>query len=768
MPQDIDYILPNGTGIYTVPSSDWAAIKDIKATWAARRQGFCTRWPHGCWPALYTYENFDYFPVGTTFSRSHKNVNNQDIIHVSIPGSYPYPIVISQPLTHAFSIFPLSKEDPRLVLHALQHSDNKRNYFSHKRWDLEVVSSQPKGIPFKKVYVYYDCQKKQLCWMCRKSKDHTFCSSFSTESISPEIVNAIEQGIPLNDLQKKLISDAVFHEGLPIRERDMGSRVKWAFPDPDSSTLPCLYNTEEGNRGEVPDIGLNSYTGTRQWINAKGEVLTKRVTTMPYLGCDLFHYLRSHLRISMEERLDIARQCCELVDEQHKKGILLVDIKPENFAYDEKTKKVAIIDDGGIIKQGEKLRFGTEEFLPPELANNSSVSPTVESDIYTLGHTLNFIFPNNVSAVFIVQCIQQMLSKNVADRKQVSLSAISDLLKLNLSFLAIKHALLARYGITERAKEMVYNFYYNLKNAYSQKMVINDITINALSKALCSPSASTFEWTAMNWLLENFPSEMLQNDHWKKLFDPDIGPSLTCTILGVKEYCSPLKGNFMKHFEGYDDAVQLVKDLLTSKKALTSESIVRITTKAARKSKILAQYRCSQSSHSRSTIFAKYQAIATQFKEPTANTQWDEKKQTLLLNLNHYFPKHHQKWAKIIENELLCDIVIQSMRYIDQTKSKQWNVYNKSHGRKAVHVMIKQLLSSNFEKKMSKEIKKNQNGTLSSTEQDLEKIKETLIKKELKACCDGEKWRYRYRLFKSPSTGDDGSRLKVFESLLKP
>lgn len=36
MHPDIDYILPDESGVYTVPKSDWDTIKEIKSMWAEK------------------------------------------------------------------------------------------------------------------------------------------------------------------------------------------------------------------------------------------------------------------------------------------------------------------------------------------------------------------------------------------------------------------------------------------------------------------------------------------------------------------------------------------------------------------------------------------------------------------------------------------------------------------------------------------------------------------------------------------------------------
>ncbi|KTD61405.1 protein kinase domain-containing protein [Legionella spiritensis] len=98
------------------------------------------------------------------------------------------------------------------------------------------------------------------------------------------------------------------------------------------------------------------------------------------------------------QMLKISLAIIEAVNNIHQRGILHLDIKPENIMVDPTTLKVTIIDFGlsvPISKKRVKNPRGTPEFISPELAFANAVSPAC--DVFSLGQTLAEFWNNRPS-----------------------------------------------------------------------------------------------------------------------------------------------------------------------------------------------------------------------------------------------------------------------------------------------------------------------------------------------------------------------------------
>lgn len=101
----------------------------------------------------------------------------------------------------------------------------------------------------------------------------------------------------------------------------------------------------------------------------------KRYVIQPFLsGADLTGVTR-RVAMSYEQRLQLAKKCCEAVVELHKKGIIHRDLKPSNFIAEfdgaGNVVKVSVIDFGGAIKQRSRgyvrdTLFGSPLYMAPE------------------------------------------------------------------------------------------------------------------------------------------------------------------------------------------------------------------------------------------------------------------------------------------------------------------------------------------------------------------------------------------------------------------
>lgn len=93
------------------------------------------------------------------------------------------------------------------------------------------------------------------------------------------------------------------------------------------------------------------------------------------------------------ERLELAEKCCHTVSKFHKKELLVVDIHPNNFTCEEGK----LINISGVISRQDitsnRIRqIPPVPFCAPEWVETQRIIPTLESDIFALGQTLDRIF----------------------------------------------------------------------------------------------------------------------------------------------------------------------------------------------------------------------------------------------------------------------------------------------------------------------------------------------------------------------------------------
>ena len=98
---------------------------------------------------------------------------------------------------------------------------------------------------------------------------------------------------------------------------------------------------------------------------------------------DLFTLCEKKL-FSENTMRDIARKALKILKIIHKRGVLHLDIKPENILYNEKTKKVYIID----FEQRT-----TVDYCAPECSGKTT--DTIKGDIWSLGITIYCLIMGN-------------------------------------------------------------------------------------------------------------------------------------------------------------------------------------------------------------------------------------------------------------------------------------------------------------------------------------------------------------------------------------
>lgn len=108
------------------------------------------------------------------------------------------------------------------------------------------------------------------------------------------------------------------------------------------------------------------------------------------------------------------REVCEIVKALHERGIIHMDLKPENVMITEKGK-IFLIDFGISANAGEIIEaYGTREYAAPEQQRKGEIAD-VRMDIYSLGKMMEFCSGKNCSNRVTKIC-KQCTQKEVKDR----------------------------------------------------------------------------------------------------------------------------------------------------------------------------------------------------------------------------------------------------------------------------------------------------------------------------------------------------------------
>ena len=105
---------------------------------------------------------------------------------------------------------------------------------------------------------------------------------------------------------------------------------------------------------------------------------------------------------SYEELLSISVEICEGIRALHEAGVIHRDIKPGNILLKDGVVKItdfsfgAFIDHDSTTLTTSSQIVGTQGYIAPEIVVNGGHQATIQSDIYSLGCTLWFIFSGGV------------------------------------------------------------------------------------------------------------------------------------------------------------------------------------------------------------------------------------------------------------------------------------------------------------------------------------------------------------------------------------
>ena len=487
--------------------------------------------------------------------------------------------------------------------------------------------------------------------------------------------------------------DTQYFHHVPYKSRPDKNilRVKWALPEPNSEpkSVSCVYKTyqvsDEVNASDIQDIGI--------WLAPPMKVGGKMVAFLEYRGPDLWKYLEDPtVDKSPQKLLFIAKQCCERIRALNE-GTLIVggapclanDVKLQNFTILADT--VSLIDDGSVApiesSGNQKKTDGyTDKYAAPEVFQSKGLKTSIASDIFSLGKALALMaekLPNNYKEKKELLCLIRLMTDSEPTRR--------------ITHQNIEHW----FALQESNSELT----QNLNNT------------------------SVFQQQAFHYCLEHFPHVSMSEKFLSSLFSAEKGPAIACTILGAAEYFSSKPSVSLFHHHGsHKRPEQLIQSLLEEKEDLNFEKMNQYITPAIEKSR--------DNPHSRKTIMNKYRAIAKKFESPDPTVSKAKPltadHQKLILQLNHYFPKQHQQWEKIVDNPVLFSIIKKSIEYLKSNPG--W------HGKISVCKLVESLLSDSFQKKNTQSM-------------------ETKMQKEVGKCINESAMRYKFLWFIPRKSSED-------------
>lgn len=259
----------------------------------------------------------------------------------------------------------------------------------------------------------------------------SFCTAYEAELISE-----VERIVPIYLRQKftiEVFNKKAIEELIPTTNWDFLQVL-----DPDRFAYP-----------------LASFS-TEALLEKNSTIERIKVAVMPFFpGTDVFDYIANKYEnenekemgiTNLEEQRDFAAQLCTLVEEMHAKGILHLDVKPENLIIDEE-KRIGLID---LTSSSDKntvdpLSFiGSAIYMSPEMIFNKClrksgiIDNSNPKDIqYKIPIARDFVMEINEKAdiwsmlvtLFAVFSGTQIVFKKTADGKAVNGEDVDSFMK---------------------------------------------------------------------------------------------------------------------------------------------------------------------------------------------------------------------------------------------------------------------------------------------------------------------------------------------------
>lgn len=491
------------------------------------------------------------------------------------------------------------------------------------------------------------------------------------------------------DLDQYLYSDCAVHIGEPPKAEPIPPNTMYVYQYENR----VVYQTCATNGEKIFVNGIH--------IKEKIKFSPKEKKALVDAAVKLQHL---EISISLSERAKIAQECCDMIRDYHKNDFLVVDIKPSNFVcgshpkYPSKT--TFIIDYESIIQKGKPIRVWTDRYVAPELTKVVSYGdafqsakqkitikpdarPSVASDIYSMGITLDEIFKNKHDDL-IKKIITEMT--HTKPEWRLSLDAVSNLLTI--------YSFNQQYKLTAFALECIQLFEKTAENQsrsfcssndanhkqYQRKLEILGSLIQNLATIKLDRPLTYFEQQTFLQLIDMRPNHTNWNtpENIKKLLAPETGPILTCTLLDSLEYLEKNQSSLFKAKKKVNDLVANLFTIVLNDEAV--KSAISTAEEGSRASK----------THSWAETNFRYQQIQQALK--SGNNTVPVEHQAFIYKMNKLFPEYWKDKEVIQhicsqESSLIREILSKAIEYMETTKNG-----GHSRGRKAVRCFVKKLI----------------------------------------------------------------------------
>ena len=409
-----------------------------------------------------------------------------------------------------------------------------------------------------------------------------------------------------------------------------------------------------------------------------------------YEGPNLYDYFNQPQR-SWEETREIAILLCQYVEQEHKNGFLLNDIKPNNFTLtinQEGKKIIHCIDKKAFISASllsspnyNPLNILYSEGFVKATADKGKSSieePSRKRDGYALGKTL------------------QWLAHWVGDQRELMLSALlfhPDIDK-RLSISSFITMLEKINWHSPILMESLAEYYYSAKSSTEAESVLHEV-LSFIQEKSKNNDLDPFQLEAISSLFYSprFIETCCKKDniryYLEKIFAPEKGPVLVCALLGARTYLSGAKKtgaaaqaltrDFIHQVITLDDNRNLDAPSYAGEIDRSINQVIQ-----GKSFDILEEdtYASSKKQYSRKKTFGLYQeAIHTIDKIPTEQKTGHSADISLHISLTQLkicFPRLSQKeeeaykdifYSRDEKDEFKCAIIQKSLEYVVSKKA---------------------------------------------------------------------------------------------------
>lgn len=315
---------------------------------------------------------------------------------------------------------------------------------------------------------------------------------------------------------------------------DKNTRVKYAIPDSAAMANGAkilVYKTEQGEHGNVPDIGIRVVPP--YVVPATDNKAAATQNFMFYAGPTLSE------KLPRDKIFSIIRQVCDIVKKGNEEGILYNDLKPANFGYLKEENLVRPIDDGSVVRIDETFFevLITPEYASPELCTACSnnlgplkvpITITIASDIYSLGRIIKEI---------ALQAYQGLWRPTEQERENFAIvNKLGNLMTRRNPDERVSHTFVSQC-LDENNKALILYLLTDFPDSYTEQMQKNIESVFQLLSKL-PDKASQEQLHALILCFELLP-DVIRGDlaqvPWRNILHVEHGRALACAVATAEQ-----------------------------------------------------------------------------------------------------------------------------------------------------------------------------------------------------------------------------------------